>query len=135
MHHTFFQEIFEFINKSLCYRYVIRHIFFIIRFVRWEGYTLLYNYHPNRDRSHKRPGNRQGHEEGAEGEAVRGPADTPTGFGKEGQEGKNKYAHVNFDSFCTINAPAPRFSALMGGLDEVHPSSGRCILGHSHQEF
>ena len=42
---------------------------------------------------------------------------------------------VNFDSFCTINAPAPRFSALMGGLDEVHPSSGRCILGHSHQEF
>ncbi|MDD6891289.1 MAG: hypothetical protein PUD47_04230, partial [Bacteroidales bacterium] len=36
--------------------------------------------------------NRQGHEEGAEGEAVRGPADTPTGFGKEGQEGKNKYA-------------------------------------------
>ena len=45
------------------------------------------------------------------------------------------YNIVNFDSFCTINAPAPRFSALMGGLDEVHPSSGRCILGHSHQEF
>ena len=73
---------------QICYK----AYFFIIRFVRWKGYTLLYKYHPNRDRSHKRPGNRQGHEEGAEGEAVRGPADTPTGFGKEGQEGKNKYA-------------------------------------------
>ena len=118
MHHTFFQEIFEFINKSLCYRYVIRHIFFIIRFVRWEGYTLLYNNHPNRDRSYKRPGNRQGHEEGAEGEAVRGPADTPTGFGKEGQEGKNKYAQEG-GKRTGIKKGVPLYSNLLLTLNLI----------------
>ena len=40
-----------------------------------------------------------------------------------------------FDSVCTINTPAPKFSASLGGHDEVRPSSGRCISGHIHQGF
>ena len=96
---------------QICYK----TYFFIIRFVRWKGYTLLYNYHPNRDRSHKRPGNRQGHEEGAEGEAVRGPADTPTGFGKEG---KNKYAQEG-EKRTGIKKGVPLYSNLLLTLNLI----------------
>lgn len=27
------------------------------------------------------------------------------------------------------------FSAWLSGLDKLRPSSGRCILGHSHRDF